>query len=201
MGVIEGNAPVSDNDWEAVKKGGHKAIEKWIADQLSGKSCAVVLVGEQTASRKWVIHEIKDAWNASKGVVGVRIHNLKNAYGFLGTYGANPFDELTLQNGGKKLSSLVKLYDPSGLDSNAVYKTIKDNLANWVEEAITIRNNAGWRTHMAKRVYFCFHYQDVIDFRANVVRNHWMTKPVEPLKEWLYWHADQTGDYAFHPSA
>ncbi len=30
---------------------------------------------------------------------------------------------------------------------------------------------------MAKRVYFVFHYQDVIDFRANVVRNHWMTKP------------------------
>ena len=30
---------------------------------------------------------------------------------------------------------------------------------------------------MAKRVYFAFHYQDVIDFRANVVRNHWVTKP------------------------
>ena len=31
---------------------------------------------------------------------------------------------------------------------------------------------------MAKRVYFAFHYQDVCDFRAaNVVRNHWMTKP------------------------
>lgn len=30
---------------------------------------------------------------------------------------------------------------------------------------------------MARRVYFCFHYQDVIDFRVNVVRNHWMTKP------------------------
>jgi hypothetical protein len=29
---------------------------------------------------------------------------------------------------------------------------------------------------MAKRVYFGFHYQDVIDFRANVVRNHWLTK-------------------------
>jgi MTH538 TIR-like domain (DUF1863) len=29
---------------------------------------------------------------------------------------------------------------------------------------------------MAKRVYFAFHYQDVIDFRANVVRNHWVTK-------------------------
>ena len=29
---------------------------------------------------------------------------------------------------------------------------------------------------MAKRVFFSFHYQDVIDFRANVVRQHWMTK-------------------------
>ena len=29
---------------------------------------------------------------------------------------------------------------------------------------------------MAKRVFFSFDYQDVIDFRANVVRNHWMTK-------------------------
>jgi hypothetical protein len=30
---------------------------------------------------------------------------------------------------------------------------------------------------VAKRVFFSFHYQDVIDFRANVVRQHWLTKP------------------------
>lgn len=30
---------------------------------------------------------------------------------------------------------------------------------------------------MAKKVFFSFHYQDVIDFRANVVRNHWRMKP------------------------
>lgn len=30
---------------------------------------------------------------------------------------------------------------------------------------------------MAKRVFFSFHYQDIIDFRANVVRNHWRLKP------------------------
>jgi len=30
MGAIEGNSPVTDNDWEKVKKGGDKAIEKWI---------------------------------------------------------------------------------------------------------------------------------------------------------------------------
>lgn len=30
---------------------------------------------------------------------------------------------------------------------------------------------------MAKRVFFSFHYQDVIDFRVNVVRHCWITKP------------------------
>lgn len=29
---------------------------------------------------------------------------------------------------------------------------------------------------MAKRVFFSFHYEDVKTFRANVVRNHWLTK-------------------------
>ena len=29
---------------------------------------------------------------------------------------------------------------------------------------------------MAKRVFFSFHYKDVADFRANVVRNHWTMK-------------------------
>jgi hypothetical protein len=32
---------------------------------------------------------------------------------------------------------------------------------------------------MAKRVYFAFHYQDVIDFRANVVRKHNALQGVE----------------------
>lgn len=30
---------------------------------------------------------------------------------------------------------------------------------------------------MARRVFFSFYYQDVIDFRANVVRQHWRMKP------------------------
>lgn len=30
---------------------------------------------------------------------------------------------------------------------------------------------------MAKRVFFSFHYQDVIDFRTNVVRQSWVSQP------------------------
>lgn len=44
-----------------------------------------------------------------------------------------------------------------------------------------LNSNVGLQTRevcqMAKRVFFSFHYKDVADFRANVVRNYWMTKP------------------------
>jgi hypothetical protein len=53
---------------------------------------------------------------------------------------------------------------------------------------------------MAKRVYFCFHYQDVIDFRANVVRNHWLTKPDREVAGFfdasLWESAQKQGDVA-----
>lgn len=50
MGVVEGNRPATDNDWETITKGGDTAIEKWIDDQLDGKSCTVVLIGASTAT-------------------------------------------------------------------------------------------------------------------------------------------------------
>jgi len=54
MGIVEGNRSATDHDWEQITKGGDKAIQKWIDDQLDGKSCNVVLIGENTAGRKWI---------------------------------------------------------------------------------------------------------------------------------------------------
>jgi Thoeris protein ThsB, TIR-like domain len=141
MGVVDGNKPVNDNDWEEVKKGGEAAIEKWIDEQLKGRSCAVVLVGAETASRKWVIREIVKAWDAKKGAVGIRIHKITDAEEKQSTAGENPFDKVTLGGTTNKLSSKVKLYNPSGTTSKEVYQKIKDNIDSWVEEAIDIRNN------------------------------------------------------------
>jgi hypothetical protein len=136
-GVIDGNRPVSDNDWESVTKGGDSAIEKWIDGQMSGRSCAVVLIGSGTAGRKWINYEIAKAWNDRKGVVGVYIHNLKNLDGEQSTKGGNPLDHVT--RSGVKLSSIVKAYDPPFTTSTYVYDHIKTNLADWVEEAVAIR--------------------------------------------------------------
>jgi len=141
-GVVEGNRPVSDNDWETVTKGGDAAIERWIADQLDGKSCAVVLIGANTAGRKWINHEIVKAWNDKKGVVGIHVHNLKDSDGLKAAKGANPFTGITLSKGTKKLSEVVKVYDPPFSLSTDVYDYIKKNLAAWVDEAVAIRENA-----------------------------------------------------------
>jgi len=142
MGVIEGNRPCSDNDWETITQGGDEKIKKWIAEQLDGKSCAVVLIGSNTAGRKWINHEIVKAWNDKKGVVGVYVHNLQNSDKQQSAKGANPFASIKCGDSDKMLSSIVKAYDPPYSTSTSVYNHIKENLETWVEEAITIRNNA-----------------------------------------------------------
>jgi hypothetical protein len=141
MGVIEGNQACSDNDWEAVKRGGDAAIQRWIDNQLKGRSIAIVLIGQKTANRKWINYEISTAWNEGMGVVGVYVHNLKDLNESQCQMGGNPFDHVTFTKSGNKLSAVVRAYNPPYTDSKQAYAYISNNLANWIEEAITIRNN------------------------------------------------------------
>jgi len=140
IGTVEGNRPATDNEWETVKRGGDAAIRRWIDGQLSGKSCALVLIGEDTAGRKWIDYEIETAWNSKKGVVGVHIHNLKNILGNKAKKGRNPFETFTLGTSRTRLSTVVKAYDPPFSASKDVYDYIARNLVKWVEEAVAIRN-------------------------------------------------------------
>lgn len=139
IGAIEGNKPVSDNDWETVTKGGPAAIRKWIANQMKGRSCTVVLVGNKTANRKWINHEIVRSWDEGMGVVGINVHGLRDRDGYVSRKGPNPFSYIGYGDTGKKLSSIVKCYDPSGSNSKERYAWIAKHLENAVEEAIRIR--------------------------------------------------------------
>ncbi|MDC1343003.1 TIR domain-containing protein [Flavobacteriaceae bacterium] len=141
IGQVEDNKPVSDNKWEEVKKKGNKAIQEWIDDNLKYRSCTVILVGENTAKRKWIDYEIEKSWNDGKGIVTIHIHNLKNSNGEQSKKGNNPFDDFTVGSDKKKLSSIAKCYNPPYSTSTYVYNHIKENLEDWIEEAIKIRNN------------------------------------------------------------
>ena len=141
IGSVEGNKPATDNDWEKVTRGGDHAIKKWIAGQLKGRSCTVVLVGRHTADRKWINYEIIRSWDNGMGVVGIRIHGLKNSEGRIVSPGSNPFDYITHGKSNKKLSEIVRCYNPKGSNSPARYQSISKYLQAAVEEAIRIRKD------------------------------------------------------------
>ena len=137
-GVVEGDTPLSDNDWESIIRRGDRAIQRWIDDQVSGKSCAIVLIGCETADRKWVKYEIKKAWIEKKGLLGIHVHNLKDEFQNQSFKGENPF--ASFQFDGGSFSSIVKTYDPPYTASTNVYSCITTNIAEWIEEAIRIRS-------------------------------------------------------------
>ena len=141
INALEGNSVTTANDWETVKKDGDKAVKNWIDEQMKGRSCAIVLVGNETADRKWVRYEIEKAWNDGRGVLGIRIHQLLDQNGNNSVSGANPFDGFTLSNGTKKLSSVAPLKNPAGIDSKGVYASISNNIETWIEEAVKARKD------------------------------------------------------------
>lgn len=153
MGAIEGNKPVSANDWEEVKRKGDVNIKKWINSAMNYRSCVVVLTGHYTANRKWINYEIEHAWKEGKGIV-VYIHGLKDQYEKQDIKGNNPFDVFCIDksfnyivhhakpaDGNEiNLASVCKAYNPPYFTSTYVYDYIKDNIDKWCEEAIKIRN-------------------------------------------------------------
>lgn len=64
-----------------MKRKGKDAIEKWINDAMSYRTCVVVLIGSETYSRKWCNYEVQHAWKEGKGIVGIYIHGLEDAAG------------------------------------------------------------------------------------------------------------------------
>lgn len=134
IGTFDGNSPVSHQDWETVKKGGDKAIEKWIDDNMNYRSCVVVLIGEETSNRPWVEYEIKKAWKDGRGVLGIHIHNLTCPNNGTCSKGDSPFDKITFK---KSDGTVVKVPCKNPKTSDA-YNDIKANIEAWIEEAIAI---------------------------------------------------------------
>jgi hypothetical protein len=134
MGALEGQPILNPQKWEEVKQQGDAAIKQWIAEKMTNKSAVVVLVGAQTAGRRWVTYEIEYAWTNYKPLVGIRIHGLEDANGNTDIPGPNPFAKVSLKNG-KTVADYVPLYTPDGSSSRAVHADISMNLTTWVDNA------------------------------------------------------------------
>lgn len=95
-GTIEGYAPAGFHDaslWESAKKEGDKALQRLIDRGLQDTSVTAVLIGSETASRQWVAYEIAQSISRKNGVLGIRIHGIKDQHGKIDSLGRVP-DEL-----------------------------------------------------------------------------------------------------------
>lgn len=137
MDIFDGTKELSANKWEEIKRSGDVNVRKWIEDNLKYRSCTIVLIGEKTATRKWVKYEIKRSWELGKGVVGVNIHKLKDLDGHKSRKGRNPFNGIVVN--GVELSKVVPIYNPQDTLDCSAYNDIKYNILQWTEDGIAIR--------------------------------------------------------------
>jgi hypothetical protein len=83
-GVIDGVAAAGFHDeslWEEAKRRGDDAVKRLINDGLKGTSVTAVLIGAETAKRKYVLYEIEKSIALGNGILGVRINNIKDEDG------------------------------------------------------------------------------------------------------------------------
>ena len=103
-------------DWEQVRRTSDTVIRRWINEQLQNTSVTVVLIGAETSSRLWVRYEIEQSIKLGKGLLGVRIHAIKDSSGSFDLEGPNP------------LASCYQVYDWFPDNGYA-------NLGKWIEDA------------------------------------------------------------------
>lgn len=135
MGSIEGQPLLNHQEWETVKRGGTAAIQEWIDEKMKWKSAVIVLIGQETASREWVLYEIQKAWDEKRPLLGIRIHGL-SSMGSVDSPGANPFDKVPGVFG-------IPIFDPTQtdwagrIDSKATYSSLKAQLPTWAAQGKT----------------------------------------------------------------
>lgn len=78
-GIVIGSAAAGFHDaslWEETKRQGDDAVKRLIDRGLEGTSVTAVLIGAETANRKFVDYEIEQSIKRGNGLLGIYIHGL-----------------------------------------------------------------------------------------------------------------------------
>jgi hypothetical protein len=124
--------------WEKTKKQGDQAIRAMINEGLKSTTVTVVLIGQETARRKWIEYEVLASHNRGNGIIGIFIHKLECASSkSTDSKGENPFDYIYVPKPTTfaymatpkvALSTLYTTYDWVDDDGH-------NNFSTWVEKA------------------------------------------------------------------
>jgi hypothetical protein len=117
--------------WEEAKAEGDVAIQKLIDDGLKGASVTVVLIGPETYLRKWCLYEISKSHAGARGLLGVRIHNIKDQDQETTSVGPDPFAHVQVDSPLGVSTSLSGVYPIYDWVANDGYT----NIDSWIETA------------------------------------------------------------------
>lgn len=102
--------------WEETKKKGDAAVKELIDTALYNTSVTVVCIGYKTTGRQYINYEIEKSVERGNGILGVKIHHLKDENSNTDPEGNTPY----------KLSALgCKVYKYNN----------HEMLAEWIEQA------------------------------------------------------------------
>jgi hypothetical protein len=76
--------------WEEAQANGDAAVKRIVDSALARATVTAVLIGANTASRKWVNYEINESIRLGKGLFGIHIYRMKDQYGEESAEGTNP---------------------------------------------------------------------------------------------------------------
>jgi hypothetical protein len=116
---ITGDAAAGFQDasiWEDAKSKGDAAVKKLIDYGLMGTTVTLVCIGAKIAGRKYINYEIEKSIERGNGILGVKIHHLKDKDGTTDSEGDTPYK---LISGDYKVRKYTNV----------------DDLASWIEEA------------------------------------------------------------------
>lgn len=99
---------VDGSIWEKSKSTGDTVLKNLIGTGLNKTSVTAILIGKNTANRRWVNYEIIKSFDKGNGIFGIHINRIKGITG-LTARGPNPLDRLgfSVSDDGKK----IKFYE------------------------------------------------------------------------------------------
>jgi len=101
-GFFDGSA------FERAKNENPEALKRFLRSEMEGSSVVCVLVGAETAARRWVRFELLQALWDGRGLVGVRIHTIGDWDKQPSKAGVSPFDLLGVYIKGNQMKLIER---------------------------------------------------------------------------------------------
>jgi hypothetical protein len=91
--------------WETQKTKNPDVIKELIDDGMHGTSVTAILIGENTANRRWVNYELIKSFERGNGILAININRIRGKNQYISAKGQNPLERLafSISDDGRKI--------------------------------------------------------------------------------------------------